>query len=301
MRTPFAALVHFEAPGPAPELTIHAQRRREGYVECAVSYAGGEETVPALLLVPDEKCGGAVVVHHQHHAQWHFGKSEVAGLCGDRWQAFGPALARRGVTVLAPDAIGFEDRRRDGGGTEPRASDPDDYFATMGHRLVQGRPLMSSVLADAAVAHSVLADRHGVDPQRVGALGHSMGGATVLWHTAVDRRVAFAAASGCACTYRDRIARGVGIEAAQAIPSVLKLGDLDAVALLAAPRPLLIVSAEDDKYSRDAPVIAEAAARAYSLHRAPEALRHLRYPGGHALTEERFDAIIEWVVARAGG
>ncbi len=299
MRTPFAALVDFEVPS-APELVVHEERRRSGYTEQAVSYAGGEGDVPAFLLVPDEPSGGAVVVHHQHHAQWHFGKSEVAGLCGDRWQAFGPALARRGVAVLAPDALGFEDRRPGGPGTDERPSDPDDYFATMGHRLVQGKPLLTSVLADAAAAHSVLTARADVDPGRAGALGHSMGGATVLWHAAVDQRVAFAAASGCACTYRDRIDRGVGIEAAQAIPGVLRLGDLDAVTLLSAPRPLLIVSAEEDQYSRDAPVIVAAAARAYGLHRASDALVHLRYAGGHALTEERFEAIVGWVAARAG-
>src|SRR5438270_3131548 len=100
MRTPFAAMLDFEVPAAAPQVAVHAERGRDGYVECAVSYASGEGPVPALLLVPDEPGGGAVVVHHQHNGQWHFGKSEVAGLCGDPLQAFGPALARRGVTVL---------------------------------------------------------------------------------------------------------------------------------------------------------------------------------------------------------
>ncbi len=143
--------------------------------------------MPALLLLPEDPCGAGVVVHHQHHAQWHLGKSEVAGLGGDRWQAFGPALARAGATVIAPDAVGFEDRRPGPPGTDPRDSDANDYFTTMCYRLVRGRPLMCTVLADAAAAHSVLAGLDGVDETRIGALGHSMGGASVLLHAASTR------------------------------------------------------------------------------------------------------------------
>ncbi len=298
LRARLAALVQFEA-APAAALVPGGERRREGYVERRVSLEADEGAVPAYLLAPDRPSGGAVVVHHQHHSQWHFGKSEVAGLSGDPWQAFGPALARRGVTVLAPDAVGFEDSRAGGPGTDPRPSDATDYYNEMCWRLVRGRLLMCSVLADAAAAHAALAGLEGIDPRRVGALGHSMGGAIALLHAALDERIAFAATSGSACTYRDRIAHGVGIDAAQAIPGILAVADVDEIAALVAPRPLLIASAEEDKYSRDAPAIAEAAARAYAARGAPGALRHLRAPGGHALTEERFEAIVEWVAAQA--
>jgi dienelactone hydrolase len=287
-------LLGFAIPA-VPDLLVRAEQPRDGYVEQAVSYTGGESEVPALLLIPERPSGTGAVVHHQHHSQWQFGKSEVAGLCGDPWQAFGPALARRGVTVIAPDAVGFEDRRPGPPGTDARESDATDYFTTMCYRLVRGRPLMCAVLADAAAAHSVLAGCDGVEDTRIGALGHSMGGASALLHAALDQRVAFTVASGCACTYKDRMARGVGIDCAQAIPGLLELGDLDNIAGLVAPRPLLLCSAEDDKYSRDAPRITQAAQYAYRDAGAPQALEHYRAPGGHALTEERFDAIIEWV------
>lgn len=188
--------------------------------------------MPALLLTPERPSGAAVVVHHQHHAQWHLGKSEVAGLDGDRWQAFGPALARRGVTVMAHDAVGFEDRRPGGPGLDPR--------------------------------------------------------------------VAFAVVSGSACTYRERMARGVGIECSQAIPGLLELADLDEIAPLVAPRPLLMCSADDDKYSADAPRIAAAAERTYRNAGVPEAFEHRRAHGGHALDEARFGAIVDWVAANSG-
>jgi hypothetical protein len=78
--------------------------------------------------------------------------------------------------------------------------------------------------------------------------------------------------SGRASTYRERIARGIGIECAQAIPRLLELGGLDDIARLVAPRPLLLCSADQDKYSWDAPRIAEAAAYACRSMGAPEAL-----------------------------
>jgi dienelactone hydrolase len=298
LRRRLAELLGFAVP-PVSDLLVCAVRRRDGYVEQVVSYTGDEGGVPALLLVPEHPRGAGLVVHHQHHAQWQFGKSEVAGLCGDPWQAFGPALARQGVTVIAHDAVGFEDRRPGPPGTDVRESDASDYFTTMCYRLVRGRPLMCTVLADAAAAHSVLAALDGVDETRIGALGHSMGGASVLLHAVLDERIAFAVVSGSACTYREKMARGIGIDCAQAIPGLLELGDLDDIAALVAPRPLLLCSADEDKYSCDAPRIAEAAAYAYRKAGAPEALKHFRARGGHALTEKRFDAIVDWVIAQS--
>ncbi len=297
LRLGLTELLQFAVP-PVPDLRVRAARERDGYVEQVVSFTGDEGDVPALLLVPEHPCGAGVVVHHQHHAQWQFGKSEVAGLCGDPWQAFGPELARRGVTVIAHDAVGFEDRRPETPGTDARESDASDYLATMCYRLLRGRPLMCTVMADAAAAHSVLVGLDGVQETRIGALGHSMGGASVLFHAALDERVAFAVVSGAACTYKERMTYGVGIECAQVIPGLLELGDLDDIAGLVAPRPLLLCSAEDDEYSRDASRIALAAALAYQNAGAPQALRHDRAHGGHALTKERFHAIIDWVIAQ---
>jgi dienelactone hydrolase len=296
LRRRLTELLGFAVPATS-ELVVHAVRQRDGYLEQSVSFTGDEGGVPALLLAPERPRGAGVVIHHQHHSQWQFGKSEVAGLCGDSRQAFGPALARQGVTVIAHDAIGFEDRRPGPPGTDARASDASDYYNAMCWRLVRGRPLMCTLLADAAAAHSVLARLDGVDEMRIGALGHSLGGASVLLHAALDQRIEFAVVSGSACTYRERMARGVGIEYAQVIPGLLELGDLDDIAPLIAPRRLLLCSADRDKYSWDAPRIAEAAAHVYRSMGASQALRHFRAHGEHALTEERFDAIVDWVIA----
>ena len=77
-----------------------------------------------------------------------------------------------------------------------------------------------------------------------------------------------------------------------------ELTDIGQLVELIAPRPLLLLSATEDRYSADTPEIVQAAARAYREAGAPQALQHYRAQGGHALTEERFDAIVDWVTTQ---
>ena len=169
----------------------------------------------------------------------------------------------------------------------------------MAYRLLSGELLISAVLADGAQAVSVLGRVQAVDRQRIGLVGHSMGGTTALFHAALDERVQFACASGAAATYRAKLAAGTGIEAALVIPGVSQVADVDDIAMLIAPRPLLLVSATEDPYSQDATAIAEHARRTYAGLGAADALTHVRFSGGHALTGERVELLEDWVVAQA--
>jgi len=298
LRRRLAERLSFTAP-PGPELVVNAERQRDGYVEQVISYTGQEGDVPALLLVPEHPGGAAVLALHQHNSQWHLGKSEIAGLVGEPLQAFGPALARAGIVVLAPDAVGFEDRRHSGPGIEERGDDWLQYFNEMAYRLVCGRLLASTVLGDAATGLSLLIADQRVDSSRVGVLGHSYGGNATIMLAALDERVRFACASGSACSYRQRMLDRTGIEFAHVIPGILALADIGQLVELIAPRPLLLLSATEDRYSADTPEIVQAAARAYRAAGAPQALQHHRAQGGHALTEERFQIVVDWVTAQA--
>ena len=297
LRERLTELLSFAVPS-APELLIRAERERDGYVEQVVSYTGHEDEVPALLLVPENPCGAGVLVLHQHNSQWHLGKSEVVGLAGEPLQAFGPALARAGIVVLAPDAVGFEDRRHTGPGIDEREDDWLQYFNEMAYRLLAGRLLVTTVLGDATCGLSALISDERVEDSRVGVLGHSYGGNVSIMLAALDERVRFACASGSACSYRRRMLDRTGIEFAHVIPGILELTDIEGLVELIAPRPLLLLSATEDRYSADTPQIVHAAAGAYQEAGAPEALEHYRAQGGHALTEERFDAIVDWVIAQ---
>ncbi len=145
-----AEFLQFQTPQPPLQFTTLERIDLEGYSRFRISYTGEEgDEIPAYLLKPEgEGPFGAVLVHHQHASQRHFGKSEVCGLVGDPLQAFGPALAKQGIVVLAPDSICFEDRRKNCMGTEPdEAADIAQHFNEMCYRLLRGDTLMRKVLS----------------------------------------------------------------------------------------------------------------------------------------------------------
>jgi hypothetical protein len=96
-----------------------------------------------------------------------------------------------------------------------------------------------------------------VNPKNIGALGHSYGGNTVLFLSALDERVAFGCASGSGATYKNRIQNNVGIEMSSVIPGFHGEYDIDDVVSCIAPRRLLIVSADGDKYSKNADYVVD--------------------------------------------
>lgn len=267
--------------------------KEDGYTRQLIEYASDGDKVTAFLLLPEVLGNNpAILINHQHNREHHLGKSEVCGLAGNPLQAFGPELARRGFVVLAPDSICFEARRKD---TSVEGFDFWQHFNEVCYRIIRGEYLMKKVLEDAMRGITLLSKLPFVDKERIGTLGHSYGGNTVLFLAALDERIAFGCASGSACTYENRMQNDVGIEMASVIPGFHGKYDIDDLVACMAPRKLLIVSAEEDKYSMDAGDIVERASKFYEEQAALQNLQHKRYPGGHALTRERFDFIVEWI------
>jgi dienelactone hydrolase len=219
--------------------SVVESEQEDGFVRHLIAYETPDgDRVPAHLAVPNGVGPfPAVAVFHQHNGERHLGKSEVFGLAGDDLQAFGPELARAGCVVLAPDSIAFEDRRRAICGRDPHPGDFEQHYNELAYRLVVGDSLGRKVLSDAGVAVSVLCGLVEVDHARVGAMGHSYGGNIALFLAAVDDRVAFAAASGAACTYRRKMRDGTGIEMAEVIPGFAAHLDVDDLVRAIAPRP----------------------------------------------------------------
>jgi predicted esterase len=93
---------------------------------------------------------------------------------------------------------------------------------------------------------------------------------------------------------------GTGLEMALVVPGFCQHYELTDLVRCAAPRSFLLVSATEDKYSFDADVVAAEARAVYAELQAADKLEHYRYEGGHALTEERFRDIINWMVKVAG-
>jgi dienelactone hydrolase len=265
----------------------------DGYRRERLEYRGLEgDVIPAFLFTPiDRPPIGGVVAFHQHNGEFHFGKSEVAGIVGDPFQAFGPALARRGLAVLAPDSIAFEDRRIDGSGVAPGTNDWAEHYNSLTYRVLDGDTLMRKCLDDAQRALSVLLAAVEVDARNVGVAGHSYGGTTALYHAAVDDRCKFASISGALCSFEQRRRENTGILMFEVVPGFNREWDHHNILAAIGPRPAFVVSGTDDKYSRDADQVVAKAGGNF--------VTQLRVARGHALDQERFDAIVAWVSAAA--
>lgn len=70
----------------------------------------------------------------------HLGKSEVCGIVGSPYQAFGPVLAKHGFVVIVPDVICFEERRKNAHDIESPANDMDfwNHLNEMCYRVLSG-------------------------------------------------------------------------------------------------------------------------------------------------------------------
>jgi dienelactone hydrolase len=155
------------------------------------------------------------------------------------------------------------------------------------------------VLSDAAGAVSVLRSLAEVDQALVGAMGHSYAGNITLFLAAVEVRVGLAAASGAACANQRRMRDATGIEIAEVIPGVAAALDIDDLVRAIAPRPLLLVSGEDDKYAADADETTAAAAPTYASIEAGNLLIHVRSGRGHRWDGDRLAEVCDWALSHA--
>jgi hypothetical protein len=131
----------------------------------------GDE-VPAWLLVPESTAGQpsrrpAVLCLHQTIA---IGKDEPAGLGANPELAYALELVRRGYVAIAPDYPGFGEYRR-------------DVYA-MGYASASMKAIWNNIRAI-----DVLCERNDVDPARIGAIGHSLGGHNAIFTALFEPRI----------------------------------------------------------------------------------------------------------------
>jgi hypothetical protein len=104
----------------------------------------------------------------------------------------------------------------------------------------------------------------------------------------MEPRIAFAVSSGALCSYACKGEHDIALEMALIIPGFAAHWDLHHLLECTAPRPILIVSSDDDQYSKDA--------EAVIAHANPnDHVRHFRDHGGHTLTPERFERIVSFL------
>ena len=228
-----------ERSDPRPEVLerVAIEGGTREFVEYAV--APGER-VRGYVLIPAgrKRRRPGVLASHQHAGEYWLGKSEPAGLSANRMYHYGVDLCREGYVVICPDHLGFEERRpreidRRGGGVPEGREYESLLFADC---LLQGSSLTAKYLFDMCQALDVLVQYEQVDAERLGVIGHSLGGQTALWHAFYDERVKVAFAScgfsTLAAVQRDRIPHNF----ASYLPGLRTMGDIDDVVAAIAPR-----------------------------------------------------------------
>lgn len=251
------------------------------------------ERITAWLLVPMGMEGEmpAIVACHQHAGEYYLGKSEPAGLTRNAMYHYGLDLCLRGYVVLCPDHLGFEDRRpkeflrRENGALE----DAQYERFLLCHYITNGSTLQAKYLSDLTVAVDVLESLPIVDANRIGAIGHSLGGQETLWLTWFDPRIK-AAVSSCGfgqikSILRDHVAHNLAMFT---FDFLKQAGDVHALVKGIAPRAFLMTNGtEDPLFPMDGvyDIIAKAETQ-YAEMGVPERFKAMVFQGEHSFPQE---------------
>jgi dienelactone hydrolase len=149
-----------------------------GYVRKRINYFVDNWTrISAWLFIPEgDEEWPAIVCCHQEVPQ---GKEQMAGLEGPPSLALAKHYAELGFVAIAPDCITAEERISHG---------LQAYDTTAFYKEHKNISLAGKMLADHMHAVDVLAETPKVDPSRIGAVGHGLGGLNALMLVAFDER-----------------------------------------------------------------------------------------------------------------
>jgi dienelactone hydrolase len=283
---------------PPFDLKVLDTQTLPGYERRLIEYAvAPNERIRAYLCAPTTGSGprpGVLVLHQTAPA----GKREAVGLEGDTTLAFGADLAGRGYVTLSPDSICAGER-----------IDAFGPFDTRGHYLRHpDQSAMGKMLDDAIRALDLLATTDGVDPRRLGTIGHSLGAEEALMLAAFDERVR-ATVTSCgyatfaAETNRLRWARDVWFSYMPKLRPLfhqerLPHWDWDNVLALVAPRALYQHTTRGDNIFPESVSAYEAGESVRAIGKLlgqPERLANVLRDGKHEVSEAARADIYDWL------
>lgn len=247
------------------EAEIFPIAQGEGFSVCAYRF----QSLPGFwatgnLFVPEGDGPFPAVLNP--HGHWDSGRLEHS----ERGSvpARGVAFARMGAVALTIDMVGYHDSDQ----VIHRFGGPREHLWSFGPLFLQLWNLIRAV--------DFLSELEYVDSQRIGCTGASGGGTQTFMLTAVDQRIRVAAPvnmislfmhGGCAC---------------ENAPMLRIDADNVEIAALAAPRPMLMVSATGDWTSETPQVEYPAVRRVYELYGAADKVESVHVDAPHNYNAE---------------
>lgn len=246
----------------------------------------------AYVLVPEGSGGAsipAVVAIHGHG----YGSREIIGLKSDGSPDvenegvhghFALQLVRRGVMVIAPDIVGFGERRL----VSDLAKDPEtpnSCYSMATQLLLYGKTLTGLRVTEIRRAIDYVASRSDVDEQRIGMMGFSGGGLLAYTSAALEERIRAIVVAGFTNTFKDSI-MAVRHCLCNFTPQMLQHAELPEWIGLLSPRPLFLESGADDPIFPQKGFV-EAAERLHEIYKqdcAEEKLQTDLFPGRHEIS-----------------
>jgi dienelactone hydrolase len=192
---------------------------------------------------------------------------------------FAQVLAEAGYLVCAIEQRGFGERVTDQ--IDEGANNSCRHLAF--EYMLEGRTLLGERIWDAMVAISYIKNRHDVVPDVLGCTGHSGGGTTALWMSAIDERITVNVTSCYFCALKQSIL-GMAHCECNYVPGILEFAEMGDLGAMLAPHPFRIIAGEVDPIFPLAGVKQEfeVTKRAYELLDVPENLSLTVHPGSHA-------------------
>ncbi len=149
-----------------------------------------DEDIPALFLRPPDgqEPVPALIYAHAHGNRYDRGCAELINGRPALQGPYAPDLRRLGVAALCLDLPAFGARQ----------SPPEDVRAKA--LLWQGETLFGQMLAELRSGVDFLTANEAIDPNRIGAMGFSMGSTLAWWLAALDQRIC---ATSAMCSFAD--------------------------------------------------------------------------------------------------
>lgn len=300
-RAELTRLLGLQNHAPAPLFTQKINNVDRGtFIEEKFSLDVGEGVqAPLYVLVPKAKPPyRPILVFHGHDpgAQYCLGNYPDEETAGDnlaRDNNYAQALAEAGYLVCVVEQRGMGERLSDQ--VQVVFSRSSCRHLSFFYQL-HGRTLLGERIWDGMCAVTYLLSRPDITGG-LGCTGHSGGGTTALWLTALDERIKAVLVSGYFNSFRGSILAMDHCEC-NYVPGILTLAEMGDIAALIAPRPFCALNGEKDEIYPIEHVYEqfETVRRAYELHGASQACKLSIHSGEHAYNNQiSHDWFSEWM------